>query len=313
MNNRGTICILGGSGFVGSELCASLCNKGYGIKLLTRNAASCRHLRVLPTLSVIQIKDYSAENIATFLKGSTALINLIGILNEKGRDGTEFHQAHVEVTRAALVACEQTIVRRLIQISALHANPNGPSHYLRSKGKAENYLNAFSKPLINTTIFKPSVIFGRKDSFMNRFAALLKWMPGVFPLACANARFAPVYVGDVVEKIVQAIDDETTFGKRYDLVGPKEYTLKELVQYCGKISGHPRWVISLPNFLSKIQARMLEFFPGKPLSMDNYRSLQIDSTSEHGVHCRTSLESIAPTYLGRRSSINFDHRQSAYT
>lgn len=312
MTTRGTVCVLGGSGFVGSELCALLVNRGYSIKLLTRHAAKCRHLRVLPTLSVIQIEEYSADNIATFLTGSTALINLVGILNERGRDGSGFHQAHVEITRAALVACEKTVVRRFIQMSALHADPNGPSHYLRSKGKAENYLNAFAKPLINATIFKPSVIFGKNDSFLNRFTQLLKWTPGIFPLACAQAKFAPVYVGDVVHHIVDALENESTYGNSYELCGPNNYTLKELVQYCGKLSGHQRLVIGLPNFLSKLQAKLLEFVPGKPFSMDNYRSLQIDSISENGIKCPTSLESIAPTYLSNRRTAKYAQRRSSH-
>ena len=312
MTNRGTVCILGGSGFVGSELCALLCNRGYSIKLLTRNAANCRHLRVLPTLSVIQINEYSADNIATFLTGSTALINLIGILNEKGRDGSGFHQAHVEITRAALVACEKTVVRRFIQMSALHADPNGPSHYLRSKGKAENYLNAFAKPLINATIFKPSVIFGRNDSFLNRFTQLLKWTPGIFPLACAQTKFAPVFVGDVVQHIVDALEDESTYGNSYELCGPNTYTLKELVQYCGKLSNQNRWVIGLPKILSRIQAKFLELVPGKPFSVDNFYSLQVDSISSNGIKCATSLESIAPTYIGNRRGLNFSQRRSSH-
>ena len=122
MTDRGTISILGGSGFVGSELCAQLCSQGYTIKLFTRNAVNCRHLRVLPSLTVVQISDYSADNIAAHLAGSSALINLVGILNEKGNNGSGFHHAHVEVTRAALVACEKSVVRRFLQMSALNAD-----------------------------------------------------------------------------------------------------------------------------------------------------------------------------------------------
>ena len=316
MTDRGTISILGGSGFVGSELCAQLCSQGYTIKLFTRNAVNCRHLRVLPSLTVVQINDYSADNISAHLAGSSALINLVGILNEKGNNGSGFHRAHVEVTRAALVACEKTVVRRFIQMSALNADAKGASHYLRSKGKAENYLNAFSKPLVHTTIFKPSVIFGSNDSFMNRFAQLLKWTPLMFPLACPRTRFAPVYVGDVVTCMVNAIDDEATFDKSYELCGPQTYTLKELVAYAGKLSGHQRLILGLPRFLSKIQAKLLEFVPGKPFSVDNYHSMRLDSVCSNGISCTTSLKSIAPTYLGKHRtnpSEQRTHHQSVYT
>ena len=103
MNNRGTVCILGGSGFVGSELCAQLCSKGYAIKLFTRNARNARHLLVLPSLSIVQINNYEADTLAPHFAGCDALINLIGILNESGNKGSGFHQAHVEITRAALI------------------------------------------------------------------------------------------------------------------------------------------------------------------------------------------------------------------
>ena len=315
MSDRGTVGILGGSGFVGSELCARLCSKGYAIKLFTRNPSNCRHLRVLPSLSVVPVAEYTADSIAAHLEGSSALINLVGILNEKGAKGTGFHQAHVEVTRAALVACEKTVVRRFLQMSALNADAKAASHYLRSKGKAENYLNAFSKPLVRTTIFKPSVIFGRNDSFMNRFAQLLKWTPVVFPLACPNTRFAPVYVGDVIKTMVSALEDESTYGMTYELCGPHTYSLRELVSYAGKLSGHRRLILGLPRILSRMQAKLLEFVPGKPFSVDNYHSLQTDSVCNNGIRCRTSLESIAPTYIGKHGGSAIEqrrHHQSAY-
>ncbi len=317
MTNKKTVCVLGGSGFVGSELCTLLCKKGYSIKLFTRNTSNCRHLRVLPSLSVVQINEYTADEIAAHMDGSVALINLIGILNEKGSNGAGFHQAHVEITRAALVACERSVVRRYLQMSALNADPRGPSHYLRSKGKAENYLKAFAKPLVHVTIFKPSVIFGKNDSFLNRFAGLLKWTPILFPLACAKTRFAPVYVGDVAKSMVDALEDESTYDKSIELCGPNEYSLKELVCLTATLCGYKRVVIGLPKFLSLLQARMLQFIPGKPFSVDNYHSLQVDSVCKEGIKCTTSIEAIAPTYLKRQNQTSSRHpgsnHQSAYS
>ena len=299
MNNKGKVCILGGSGFVGSELCARLAALGYSVKLLTRHENKCRHLKVLPALSVVQIANYTSEAIAANSKDCDVLINLIGILNEKGNSGKEFHHVHVGITRAALHACEVSGIQRLLQMSALNADPNGPSHYLRSKGKAENYLKTFCDKEIKVTIFKPSVIFGEGDSFLNRFAQLLKLTPGIFPLACANARFAPVYVGDVVKKFAASINDEGSFGASYNLCGPNEYSLKELVQYTANICGSHCKVIGLPKSLSRIQAKLLEHFPGKPFSIDNFNSLSIDSTCHQATPCTTSLQAIAPTYLGK--------------
>lgn len=297
MKNNRKICVLGATGFVGTELCSQLSDHGYAITLLTRHAQSARHLRVLPTLEVQTISDFSVQTISTHLEGCDTLINLIGILNERGHKGLGFHRAHVDVTRAALQACEKTGVDRYLHMSALNADPNGPSHYLRSKGKAEVYLNSFAREKVNVTIFKPSVIFGTDDSFLNRFAGLLKFTPGVFPLACGHARFAPVYVGDVVASMVSAINDKNSFGQAYELCGPKEYTLKELVEYVAKLCGNNTKIISLPLALSKLQAMALEFAPGKPFSLDNFNSLKIDSVCTQECSCETSLESIAPSYL----------------
>ena len=300
MNEHGTVCVLGGSGFVGSELCNRLVARGYSVKVLTRNEGKCRHLKVLPSLSVIKIDSYTANSIAANCTDCNVMINLIGILNEKGHTGKEFHDIHVGITREALNACEQAGISRMLQMSALNADANGPSHYLRTKGKAENYLTTFSENSIDVTVFQPSVIFGEDDSFLNRFANLLKFVPLVFPLACADARFAPVYVGDVADKMVDSIDDENSFGKTFELCGPNEYSLKELVQYTANISQHKCKVVSLPAFLSKLQATLFEYVPGKPFSLDNYNSLKKDSICTKCPPCTTSLLAIAPTYLNKR-------------
>ena len=310
MKLKGIICILGGSGFVGTQLCARLITEGYRIKVLSRNISNCRHLLVFPSLSVSQIQNYTAETIAEHLDECSVLINLIGILNERKNDGKEFHQIHVGITRAALQACEQTGVTRLLQMSALNADPNGPSYYLKSKGKAENYLKTFCDEKVSFTIFKPSVIFGPHDSFLNRFAQLLRFMPIAFPLACANARFSPVYVSDVVAFMVKSINDENTFGESYNLCGPKTYTLKEIVEYTAAQSGACCKIISLPTWLSKLQAYVFEYFPGKPFSIDNFNSLKVDSVCHESESYPTSLEAIAPTYLSKDSALNLDRFRS---
>ena len=178
----------------------------------------------------------------------------------------------------------------------MNADVNGPSHYLRSKGQAEHHLHSQCED-VAVTIFQPSVIFGENDSFLNRFAQLLKFIPVLFPLACADARFSPVYVGDVVKSMVDSIDDKTTHAQTYPLCGPNTYTLKELVEYTASVSGHRCKVISLSPMLSKIQAQVFEYFPGKPLSIDNYNSLKVDSVCTNDSSCTTALEDIAPNYL----------------
>ena len=307
MNNSDCVAVLGGSGFVGSELCAVLVSAGYSVRLLTRHPEKCRHLKVLPALSIHQVPSYQSSFISQHIKGCRALINLIGILNEKRNDGKQFHKIHVGITREALSACETASVPRLLHMSALNAKPNGPSFYLSTKGKAENYVKTFCDEAISYTIFKPSVIFGEKDSFLNRFASLLKITPGLFPLACPDARFAPVYVGDVAKKMVQSINDKASFDQTYNLCGPNIYTLKELVQYTANICGYKVKVIGLPNSLSKLQANVFEYVPGKPFSKDNYKSLSIDSICEDSAACMTSLQAIAPCYLNKSEPLNLSY------
>ena len=177
----------------------------------------------------------------------------------------------------------------------------GSSHYLRTKGEAENYMHTISGRQIQITTFRPSVIFGPGDSFLNRFADLLKKIPLFFPLACPDSRFAPVYVEDVAKAFIQSIDDRDTFSQRYDLCGPHEYTLRELVEYTARTIGVNKTIIGLPDWASQLQARMMELVPGKPFSMDNYRSLQVDSVCKAGTDCcPTPLEAIAPGYLGHK-------------
>ena len=289
------IAILGGSGFVGSELCRRLTAEGHTIRVLSRKLATATAISDLPNLTLHHCPEYSASELVRETQSCDVLINLIGILNEKGRDGSGFDAAHYAITQNALQACISNTIPRMLQLSALHADVDGPSHYLRSKGKAETLLNNCRD--IDITIFKPSVIFGPGDSFLNRFADLLRFTPGIFPLACGNARFAPVYVGDVVTAMANSLEQIDSYGNSYELCGPNIYTLKQLVELTGKFSGHSRWVISLPPTLSKLQAMMLELVPGKPMSVDNFRSLSLDSVCGECTPCPTSLESIAPSYL----------------
>jgi NADH dehydrogenase len=294
------VCVLGGTGFVGSHLVGQLIASGREVMVPTRRIQRHRDLLVFPGVRLVEADVHDPRVLKQHFQGMDAVINLVGILNEKGHDGRGFRRAHVDLARSVLEACKATGVTRLLHMSALHADAgSGPSHYLRSKGEAENHLHTFGAP-VAVTSFRPSVIFGPGDSFINRFAGLVKMSPGIFPLTCPNARFAPVYVGDVVEAFLDALEDRDSFGKRYDLCGPHVYTLKQIVQYTARVSGHRRLIIGLPDGLSKLVALLSEYLlPGKFFSLDNYHSLKIDSVCHNGRHCPTSLEAIVPTYLGK--------------
>ncbi len=301
------VCILGGTGFVGKYIASHLAYSGKRVRILTRNRNNHRDLLVLPNLELVQADVLDSVQLATHIKGMDAIINLVGILNEREHNGDGFRKVHVDLPKSILNACLELHIPRIVHMSALNADAGqGASFYLRTKGEGENALHTYSGKRLSVTSFRPSVIFGPGDSFINRFAKLLKATPYIFPLACADARFAPVYVGDVAARFIEAIDDRSTYGKRYDLCGPEQYSLKELVEYTARSLGLKRRVIGLPDVLSRMQAHMLEWFPGKPFSIDNYNSLKVDSVCQQNGHEPTSLDMIVPTYLGKAT------RQTGY-
>lgn len=309
MKNK-TVCILGGSGFVGRHICSQLAQQDYHIRVLSRRRDHCQPLAVLPDIEIIECDTHNQNELDKHFEQVDTVINLVGILNERQHNGDGFRRAHVELTRKVLNACHHNKVRRLLHMSALNADASqGSSHYLRTKGEAENLVHSFAGE-IQVTSFRPSVIFGEDDSFFNRFAALLKLSPFIFPLACPQARFSPVYVKDVAHCFVASINDPSTYDQRYDLCGPETYTLKQLVQYTSQQLGMHHWVISLPDFIAQLQAIALEYFPGKPFSIDNYHSLEVDSVCKDANKPHWPLthapSSIIPWYLGKQGKLQTD-------
>ncbi len=308
------IVILGGSGFVGGHLCQRLANDGHRITVLSRPGSQCRDIALIPNTRVRVTDVYDKKALTAIFEQHDLVINLVGILNERGFSGKGFQRAHVELTQTVIDAMQQSGRQRYLHMSALGAG-KGKSHYLNSRGQAEALLEKAAHQGLQTTIFQPSVIFGRGDSFINRFAQLLKIAP-ILPLACPNSRFQPVWVGDVVSALAMAVSDETLIGKTLELGGPNIYTLKQLVKYTCDLLGLRRWIIGLPGPLSWLQGQLMDFVPGKPFSSDNYKSLQLDSVCEHnalpdlGIQ-PTALENQAPDYLlGSRKRRSFQHYQS---
>ncbi|OZA13920.1 MAG: NAD-dependent dehydratase [Hydrogenophilales bacterium 17-62-8] len=322
------ICILGGSGFVGSHLVSQLAARGLKVRVLSHRREMAKELILLPTVEVVEADVHDQQDLIRNFRGMDAVINLVGILHENtigrvdlpsARRG-DFHQTHIELTRKVIHACGEAGVHRLLHMSALGANPNSRSAYQRSKGVAEFlvresgvqhveheswYLNG-PKLIhgygLNVTIFRPSVIFGRGDSFLNMFASLLKAFP-IMPLANASARFAPVHVDDVARAFADSLDNTATYGQSYDLCGPRAYSLQELVSYVGEVIGKKRSLIPLGRFASFLQAWALEFKPGKKLmTRDNHYAMCTDNVCKGGWpdvfgFQPVALEAIAPEYL----------------
>lgn len=300
MKSVENICVLGGTGFVGRHLVTQLADAGKNVTLLTRSRERRRDLMVLPRVQIKEANINDPAQLAAHFQHCDSVVNLIGILNESGK--TTFQHAHVELPRIVVQAANQSGVKRLLHMSALHADAQrGPSQYLESKGKGEDLVHATSKLNLQVTSFRPSVMFGPDDSFINRFAALLAVSP-VFPLACPQAKFAPIYIGDVVQAMLKTLENRAYYGKRLDLCGPKIYTLQEIVEYIAKLSGKSRKIIGLGPRLSHWQAVLAEKLPGKPFSTDNLRSLQVDSVCRKNDLATlgitpTEMEAVVPAFL----------------
>ena len=338
------ICVLGGSGFVGTALVSELAARGKQVKVLTRRREHAKGLILLPTVEVVEADIHDERVLAREFRGCDAVVNLVGVLHEtvKGREDKpqarrgDFHQSHVELPRKAISACAEAGISRFLHMSALGADPTSRSTYQRSKGVGEALVReAGWEAIVNPstlggakltarrgmqiTIFRPSVIFGPGDSFLNLFARLLKVLP-VVPLACPHARFQPVYVGDVAKAFADSLDNLDTYGQTYDLCGPDEYTLLELMQFLQKTLNRGSKLIPLSDQLSYLNAWMLEFKPGaKLMTRDNYFAMQTpnvcsgEKPSPPGWQPQ-ALEALAPAWLtGAQARGHYDeYRNQAH-
>lgn len=299
--------ILGGTGFVGRALVSRLAADGHAVTLLSRNLASHAERLVPPGVELREMDVYDPTALQQAFAGCDAVINLVGILNERGDNGRGFRRAHVALTKLVIAAMQLAGVRRLLQMSSLNAG-RGQSHYLISRGEAEAAVRASG---LDWTVFEPSVIFGVGDGFFCRFAELLALAP-VLPLARAGAKFAPVFIGDVVEAFVRCLGERRSHGEVYELYGPDVYTLAQIVRMTAAQRGLRRWVLPLPDALGRLQAFVFDFVPGKPFSSDNFRSLLTDSVGGiDGLHrlgiVPTRVEQTLPEILGHG-----DDRQARY-
>jgi NADH dehydrogenase len=300
------VLVTGGSGFIGRHVVAAFAAQGLRVTVPTRHRERAKHLILLPTVDVVEANILEPGVLERLASGRQVVINLVGILHsrrgrrsERGPNdyGPDFARIHVELPQAIVRACRAQGVRRLLHLSALGISPSAPSEYLRSKAIGEQAVLAADD--LDATAFRPSVVFGPEDRFLNQFALLARFAP-VLAIPCPQARFQPVYVGDVARAVVRAIDDPDTFGKAYELCGPRQYTLKELVEAVCRITGRERVVIGLPDRLSRLQAWVMEKLPGKLMTRDNYRSMQVPNVCSgqfpFGIQ-PLALEGVAPAWL----------------
>jgi uncharacterized protein YbjT (DUF2867 family) len=312
------ILVTGGTGFIGRSIVAKLAAQNRQVVVVTRRRGVSKALWPLPTVEVLEADIHDSADLERVMQGCDAVINLVGILHGRaGRSadpkqlgdggdpyGPDFSRAQVELPKRIADTCAKLGVKRLLHMSALGLGDGDkrslPSMYLRSKAAGEQLIKQTLG--LQWTIFRPSVVFGPGDKFLNTFAQMQAFLPFI-PLARASARFQPVFVGDVADAFVNALDRQETIGNTYDLVGPQVYSLKGLVQIAGRLSGHERPVFELPDSLGRLQAGFLEFAPGPTLmSRDNFDSMAVHNVSAEGVAVELGLQpksihEIGPTYL----------------
>lgn len=275
------ICILGGGGFVGRNLAAQLARDGHRITVPTRQRQRAKDLLVLPGIELVETDIHDPASLERLLAGQDVAINLVGILHGSRQ---AFERAHVELPAKVVAACRANGVTRLLHMSALGADSSSQSIYQQTKAEGEKRVLAAKD--VDVTIFRPSVIFGPGDSFLNLFADLLKLAP-VVPLANGRARFQPVHVADVARAFALAVDDPATFGQTYSLCGPETYTLAELVQIVADTLGLRRNIVPLGPGLSYRFAQLMELKPGRKLmTRDNHYAMQTDNVCPDGFPVR---------------------------
>ncbi len=303
MNQR-LITIFGGAGFIGRHLVRELASQGWRIRVISRSPGLCGHLQPLGDVGqiVAQSADLRAEAALTrLLDGSEAVVNLIGILHETGRQ--RFEEVHGALPGRLARAAAAAGVRRMVQISAIGADAGSSSAYARSKATGEA---AVREAFPRAVILRPSIVVGPEDDFFNRFAAMARLSPALPLIGGGETRFQPVYVGDLARAIVAALERADAAGTIYEIGGPEVYSFEELLRYLLAVIRRRRLLVDLPWGLAMMQARLLECLPAPPLTRDQVRMLRTDNVVGEAMPTLqdlgitpTPIEMIVPSYLAR--------------
>jgi len=268
------VTVFGGSGFLGRHLIRALANRGYRIRVAVRRPELTGHLQPLGRVGQIHAVQANLRNqasVAAATRGADIVVNLVGILFERGRQ--RFDAVQSEGAQAVAEAANAAGAR-LVHVSAIGADEDSPSHYARSKAQGEQLVLA-AQP--GAVVVRPSIMFGPEDDFFNRFAALARIAPAL-PLPGGGAtRFQPAFVGDVAEAIARAVDGTVKRGVIYECGGPEVLSFKELMQFILKTIERRRLLVPAPFAVMKLQAAFLQFLPTPPLTPDQVELLKRDN------------------------------------
>ena len=301
------VTVFGGSGFLGRHVVRALCKQDYRVRVAVRRPDLAGHLQPLGRVGqihAVQANLRYPDSVAAAARDSEAVVNLVGVLFERGRQ--RFEAVHAEgaanVARAAAA-----IGARMVHVSAIGADKDSPALYARTKAEGEEAVRAAAS---SATIFRPSIVFGPEDDFFNRFAGLARMLPALPLIGGGGTRFQPVFVGDVAQAIVKAVDGEAKPATTYELGGPEVKTFKELMQFVLRVTERHRFLVPLPFPLARLQAAFLQLLPKPPLTVDQVRLLERDNVVSDEARGEgrtleglgidpTAFEVIVPTYLWR--------------
>jgi NADH dehydrogenase len=302
MNTR-LVTVFGGSGFLGRHTVRALARAGWRIKVAMRHPGRGFFLRPLGTVGQIDFVKCDvadAESVAAAVMGSSAVINLTGILFQSGQT---FEDVQTDGAANIAQASAAAGVTSLVHVSAIGANAESDSDYAVTKAQGEA---AVRETFPHAVILRPSIIFGPEDGFFNKFAQMARFFPALPLIGGGKTRFQPVFVGDVAQAIVTSLDSAEAPGRTYELGGPTTYSFKELLQLILKETGRRRALVPLPFGLASIQAAFLQILPKPLLTMDQVKLLKTDNVvaptaaglADLGI-TPTSVEAVIPSYLWR--------------
>ena len=305
------VTVFGGSGFVGKYVVRALCKAGKRVRVAMRRPHLGHELRVMGDVgqvSLVQANVRNVESVARAVEGADAVVNLVGLLYEKGKQ--KFETTMSEGAKNIAEAAKAQGIKRFVQISAIGADTNGKSKYAQAKGQAEEAVSSIIK---TATILRPSVIFGVEDGFFNKFAAIERFSPIMPLIGGGQTKFQPVYVGDVARAALAAIDNENAQGKVFELGGPNQFTFEQILRYISKETARPRAFLKIPFGLMQFLGNINDFifrlnpFSGPPFTGDQIELMRIDNVvsekakgfKDLGITDLINIEAIVPSYLYR--------------
>jgi uncharacterized protein YbjT (DUF2867 family) len=287
-----TVSIFGGTGFIGTELIHHLATKNININVFTRTLSKANKFKTLPRIKLIEI-NHSAD-IAELLNKSDVVINLVGILHET--KSLKFSSVHKDWVNKIAKATEKNNISHFIHIGAIQSIKNAPSLYLKSKYDGEEEIKRILKKQ-PWTILRPSIVFGKGDIFINLFRKMVAYLPVIF-LVSPDAKFQPIYVIDLVDIIIQSINDKKSFGKTYNVAGPKVYNFIEIVKLIATADKKKVLIVPLNRLFSNIMVTLIELLPYKVITKDNLKSMELENITEiNDAYCFKSNLLSLPSYL----------------